>query len=81
MPVARLLGPLIAKALDYTFAGTPSFHREVKRDLGRLRKVLDKTARERLQAEKSLVARYAGTAVLFSLRRNAAVTESYHRTI
>jgi hypothetical protein len=81
MPVARLLGPLIAKALDYAFAGGTSFHREVTRDLGRLRVVLDKTARERLPAERSLVTRYAGTAVLFSLRRNAGKPGYYHRTI
>jgi hypothetical protein len=81
MPVARLLGPLIAKALDYAFAGTPSFYREVTRDLRRLLMVLDKAALDRLPAEKSLVARYGGTAVVFSLRRNAGKPGSYHRTI
>jgi hypothetical protein len=68
MPVSRLLGPLIAKALDYAFAAKPSFHREVTRDLGRLRTVLDKPARERLRAEKSFVARYAGVAMVIRPR-------------
>jgi hypothetical protein len=31
MPISRLLGGLIAKALDYPFARTASFHREVVR--------------------------------------------------
>jgi len=80
MPISRLLGPLIARAFEYDFAVTASFHREVTRDLGRLRKVLDKPKRERLPAERSLVVRYAGTAVLFSLRRNAGKL-GYHRTM
>jgi len=70
MPVSRLLGPLIAGALDFDFACTVSFHREVTRDLGRLRTVLDKPARERSLAEKSLVARYAGVATVLRPRRN-----------
>jgi hypothetical protein len=55
MPAARLMGPLIAKALDYAFAGTPSFYREVTRDLGQLLIVLDKTALDRLPKEKSII--------------------------
>jgi hypothetical protein len=81
MPISPLLGPLIAKALDYDFAGKVSFHREVARDLGRLRIVLDKPARERSPAEKSLVLRYAGTASVLRERPNTAKSGPYHRTI
>ena len=79
MPISRLLGPLIAKALDYDFAGEVSFHREVTRDLGRLRTALDKPARERSPAEKSLAARYAVIASM--LRANCRQVWTYHRTI
>ena len=82
MPVSRLLGPLIARALEFDFAGTLSFHREVTRDLSRLRTVLDKPARERSLAEKSLVARYAGIATVLRPRhRMPPGLDLYHRTI
>ena len=61
MPISRLLVPLIARALDCKFARSASFHREVKRDLNRARAALDKPARERSPADKSLLLRYAGT--------------------
>lgn len=57
MPISRLLGPLIAQALDYPFAHAVSFHREVARDLRRLRTVLEKPPGERAPAEKSFVIR------------------------
>ncbi len=66
MPISPLLGPLIAKAFDYPFACSPSFHREVMRDLSRLRTVLDKPTWERSRADKSVVLRYAGTAAVLS---------------
>ena len=81
MPISSLLGALIATALDYPIARTASFHREVTRDLGRLRTVLDKQARERSWADKSLVLRYAGTAVVLSLSRTPASPGPHHRTI
>ena len=82
MPVSRLLGPLIARALEFDFAGTLSFHREVTRDLSRLRTVLGKPARERSLAEKSLVARYAGIATVLRPRHRMPIgLDPYHRTI
>ncbi len=81
MPILRLLGPLIAKALDYPFARAVSFHREVARDLSRLRAVLAKPAGERSPAEKSFVLRYAGTAPVLLARLNAGKSGPYHRTI
>ena len=69
MPISRILGLLIATALDYPFACTGSFHREVTRDRSRLCGVLDKAASERSPAERSLVARYPGTV---SVLRRAA---------
>lgn len=66
MPISPLLGPLIAKALDYPFARSTSFHREVMRDLNRLRTVLKKAARERLPREKSLMLQYSGTVAVLS---------------
>jgi hypothetical protein len=81
MPISRLLGPLIAKALDYNFAGKVSFHREVARDMSRLRAVLEKPAVERSPAEKSFVLRYAGTASVLRARSNTGKSGPYHRTI
>ena len=68
MPISRILGKLIAEALEYDFAGSVSFYREVKRDLSRLRTVLNKPARELSRADRLLELRYAGTAVV--LRAN-----------
>jgi len=81
MPISSLLGAIIATALDYPIARTASFHREVTRDLSRLRTVLDKQARERSWADKSLVLRYAGTAVVLSRTRTPASPGPHHRTI
>ena len=68
MPISRLLGPLIAEALDFIFASKMSFHREVTRDLGHLRIALNKPARDRSPADKSLLARYASTASVLRAR-------------
>jgi len=70
MPASRILGLLIVTALDYQFARTVSFHREVTRDLSRLRAVLDKPALERSLPERALVTRYPGTASV--LRRDGS---------
>jgi hypothetical protein len=72
MPISRLLGPLIAKALDYPFARSPSFHREVVRDLSHLRKVSDKPQREHSPADKSLLLRYSGTAAVLMHKSSAS---------
>jgi hypothetical protein len=67
--LAYLRSPIIiAQVFDFHFAGSASFHREVVRDLSRLRSVLTKSTRERSPADKSLLLRYAGTTVV--LRTN-----------
>lgn len=81
MPIAPLLGPLIAQALDFPFARKPSFYREVTRDLARLRKLLAKPAREHLPVDKSFLRRYAATASVFRARQDAGSHGPYHRTI
>ncbi len=73
MPISPILGHLIARVFEFDFAASASFHREVVRDLSRLRSVLNKPSRERLQADKSLVLRYVGTAVV--LRANLKADE------
>ncbi len=75
MPISRLLGGLIAKALDYPFACTASFHREVVRDLRRLRTALDKPGRQHSSAGKSFVLRYAGTVAVLRANRMLASLE------
>ena len=81
MPIARLMGPLITKALDFNFASTMSFHREVTRDLSHLRTALKKPAQERSPAERSQMTRYAATASVLRARAPADQAGPYHRTI
>jgi hypothetical protein len=76
MPIARLTGPLIAKALDFNFASTMSFHREVTRDLSHLRTTLAKPTRERSPVERSLVTRYAAMAAVLRARPHAGTLDS-----
>jgi len=61
LPTSRIQGLLIAKAVSYRFSETASFHREVVRDLSRLRIILSKPRLERSRAERSLLLRYAAT--------------------
>jgi len=75
MPISPILGHLIAQLFDFDFAGTASFHREVVRDLSRLRSVLNKPGGERSLADKSLLLRYAGTAVVLRANHNAEEPE------
>lgn len=70
LPTSRIQGSLIARAVSYPFARRASFHREVMRDLSKLRIVLRKPRLERSRAERSLLLRYAGTAAV--LRRSIA---------
>lgn len=51
------------------------------RDLNRLRTVLEKPTRERSTADKYLLLRYAGTAVVLSRNCTLASQGDYHRTI
>lgn len=69
MPISAILGRLIAQALRFDFAASPSLHREVTRDLSRLYFVLDKPFAERSQADKALLLRYAGTAGVLRANR------------
>jgi hypothetical protein len=62
MPISAILGRFIAQALHFDFATSPSFHREVTRDLNRLYSALPKPLAERSQADKILLLRYAATA-------------------
>jgi hypothetical protein len=80
MPISAILGRLIAQALRFDFAASPSFHREVNRDLRRLYSVLNKAPAERSKAEKALLQRYAGTAAVLRANRKLGGTELYHRT-
>ncbi len=81
MPISPILGRLIAQALDFDFVASPSFHREVTRDLSHLYRALDKPVCERLLAEKSLLLRYASTAGVLGANRKTGGPELYHRTI
>jgi hypothetical protein len=71
MPISAILGGLIAQALRFDFAASPSFHREVTRDLSRLYSALDKPLAKRSQADKALLLRYAGTAGVLRANRTA----------
>jgi hypothetical protein len=82
MPIWRILGRLVAQAVDYAFAESASFHREVTRDLSRLRTVLNKPpARGRLRPDKALLSRYAGTAAVLRANQKTGEPRAYHRTI
>ena len=75
MPISPILGHLIAQVFDFDFAGSLSFHREVLRDLSRLRSVLTKSNRVRSPADKSLLLRYAGTAVVLRTKHKGEEPE------
>jgi hypothetical protein len=80
MPISPILGRLIAQALCFDFAASPSFHREVTRDLCRLYSGLNRPLAERSQADKALLLRYAGTAGVLRANRKIGGADLYHRT-
>jgi len=80
MPISPILGRLVAQAVCFDFAASPSFHREVTRDLCRLYSALNGSLTERSQADKALLLRYAGTAAVLRANRKIGGADLYHRT-
>lgn len=82
MPISSILGHLVARAFEFEFCTSASFHREVMRDLRRLGALLDRPTSEHTSWDKSFVLRYAGSAAVLSANpERRARIRSRHRTI